>query len=447
MAKHLVILGNGIAGVTTARHVRKRDPDMKITLISAESDHFYSRPALMYIFMGHMRYEDTKPYEDRFWPENRMDLVRGFVTKIDTSSKTLHLQDGRTVAYDLLVIAIGSKSNKFSWPGQDLPGVQGLYSLQDLDLLEENLRYTGRAVLVGGGLIGVEFAEMLLSRQIPVTFLIREEWYWDNILPKEEAHMISRHLEEHGVELRRLVNLKEIVAGGNGRVRAVVTEFDEEIPCELVGLTPGVRPNTDVVEESAVETNRGVLVNSYLETNIPDVYAVGDCVEIRAEQEGARNRFEQLWYTGKMHGEALARTLTGERTRYDRGIWYNSAKFFDIEYQTYGFVSNVPRDGEDCFYWEHPAHRHGIRLVFDAGTRAVTGMNFFGMRYRQTVCERWIREQRPVEYVLEHLGEGNFDPEFFKQYEAEVVAAYNAQHPGANLTLKRRRGLFRKLIA
>ena len=113
MPQHLVIIGNGIAGVTTARHVRKRDSEMKITIISAESDHFYSRPALMYIYMGHMRYQDTKPYEDWFWPKNRIELVRALVTKIDTDAKTLHFDDGRTIGYDKLVIATGSKSNKF----------------------------------------------------------------------------------------------------------------------------------------------------------------------------------------------------------------------------------------------------------------------------------------------------------------------------------------------
>ena len=168
--KHLVILGNGIAGVTTARNVRKRS-DMKITIISAESDHFYSRTALMYIFMGHMTYENTKPYEDWFWGKNNIELVRGFVNKIDTDNRELSLDEGRKISYDILVVATGSKSNKFGWPGQDLPGVQGLYSLQDLEHLEDNSREISRAVLVGGGLIGVELAEMLTSRGIPVTDL------------------------------------------------------------------------------------------------------------------------------------------------------------------------------------------------------------------------------------------------------------------------------------
>lgn len=442
--EHLVIIGNGIAGITTARHVRKRS-DMRITVISAETDHFYSRTALMYIYMGHMRYEDTKPYEDWFWQKNRIELVRGYVNRINTDAKTLQLDNGRSIEYDKLVVATGSKSNKFGWPGQDLTGVQGLYSIQDLELMEENTKNISHAVIVGGGLIGIEVGEMLHSRDIDVTFLIREEWYWDNLLPKEEARMISNHILEHGFGLIRSTNLKEILADDDGRARAVVTEFGQEIPCEFVALTPGVHPNIDVVKDSKIATGRGVLVNEYLETNIPDVYAAGDCAEIQIEGD-ERNRVEQLWYTGRLQGEALARTLCGERTKYDRGVWFNSAKFLDIEYQTYGYVHNRPRDGEESFYWEHPDGHHAVHLVYKTGSRELVGMNFFGIRMRHQVCERWIEEGRTIDYALEHLPAANFDPEFFKSYNRDIVNFYNRQN-GRQLQLKEKRGVLSRLFA
>ena len=134
--KHVVIIGNGIAGTTAARHIRKRSDD-KITIISGETDHFFSRTALMYIYMGHMRYEHTKPYEDWFWAKNRLELKKGWVRSIDFQSKTLEL-DQEVLNYDSLILATGSKPNKFGWPGQDLKGVQGLYSFQDLELMEKN---------------------------------------------------------------------------------------------------------------------------------------------------------------------------------------------------------------------------------------------------------------------------------------------------------------------
>ena len=221
--KHLVIIGNGITGITVARNVRKMS-EMKITVISGETDHLFSRTALMYIYMGHMKYEHTKPYEDWFWPKNRIDLIRGFVNEIDTDNKRLTMDDRSTIEYDVLLIATGSQSNTFGWPGQNLPGVQGLYSMQDLELLEENSRNISRAVIVGGGLIGIELSEMLLSRAIPVTFLVREKYYWDVVLPQEEAKLISRHIVEHGIDLRLSTELKEITAGDDGHVNSVITD-------------------------------------------------------------------------------------------------------------------------------------------------------------------------------------------------------------------------------
>ena len=169
----IVIIGNGISGVTAARHIRKRDSKSEILIISAETKYFFSRTALMYIYMGHMKFEHTKPYEDGFWAKNKIDLCFGRVDEIDFTQKKLSLNIGKTVGYDSLVLALGSRPNRFGWKGQDLPGVQGLYSCQDLELMEENTKGVKSAVIVGGGLIGVEMAEMLISRSIKVYFLVR----------------------------------------------------------------------------------------------------------------------------------------------------------------------------------------------------------------------------------------------------------------------------------
>lgn len=435
--EHLVIIGNGIAGVTVARHIRKKS-DMKITLISDESKYFFSRTALMYIYMGHMKFESTKPYEDRFWEKNKLNLIHAKVEKIDIDSKTLFLNTNEQISYSKLVIATGSKSNKFGWPGEDLPGVQGLYHLQNLELLEKNTKDIHKAVIVGGGLIGIELAEMLHSRGIHVTFIIREEFYWDNILPKEDSQLISRHILEHGFDIKSQTNLKEILSGNDGRVKAITTDNGTEIETEFVGLTPGVHPNIDLIKETSIKTNRGVLVNDYLETNVKDVYAAGDCIEI-IEQGADRNRFEQLWYTGKKQGEVLAKTILGERTKYNRGVWFNSAKFLDIEYQTYGFVSNVHRDGEKEFWWEYDDHKHAIRIVYREDDSSIVGINTFGIRLKHKVFEKWILERRSIDYVIENLQAANFDPEFFKRYEPEIISHYNNFNPQKNIKLKKNR--------
>lgn len=420
----VAIIGNGVTGVAAALRIRKLQPDWEIVMISGESAFHYSRPALMYIFMGHMSYRDTKPYEDSVWRKNRIDLLRGWVTEIDTAGKKLIMHEKDPVAFDKLLIATGSKSNKFGWPGQDLKGVQGLYSLMDLRLLYENVKGARSAVIVGGGLIGIEFAEMLHSRNIHVTFLVREQSYWTNVLPMEESRMINRVILEQGIDLKLTTELKEIVGDDSGRVRGVMTNKEEFIEAQVVGLTAGVSSNTALAKASGIKTGRGILVDWSFRTDIPDVFAAGDCAEIVTEGEG-RNLIQQVWYTGKMQGRVAGEVVAGKPSVYDPGIWYNSAKFFDLEYQTYGTVRNVPVEEETNFYWEHPDHKRSIRIVTSG--EVVCGINVMGLRYNHRVCERWVAEKRSLDYVLGNLGEANFDPEFYEKCEAEIIKEIRKQ--------------------
>ena len=425
--EHIVIIGNGISGVTAARHIRKLS-DKRITIISAETEHFFSRTALMYIYMGHMKYEHTKPYEDWFWKKNRIDLKFGFVKNIETKNKTLHFEDGDTLNYDQLIISTGSKSNKFGWKGQDLNGVLGLYSKQDVDQLEvlaPNNKVCKRAVIVGGGLVGIELAEMLHTRHIQVTFLVREDNFWDATLPIGEAQMLNRHILSHGIDLRLKSNLKEIQSDENGGANAVIIqETGEVISCDLVGLTPGVSPNIDIVKTSEIETDRGVLVNRFLETNIKNVYAIGDCAQQR-ERIGNRNSIEAVWYTGRMMGETVAQTICGNRLPYNPGHWFNSAKFFEIEYQTYGWVFAKPKEGNVHFHWKHHDDLKCITIEYHLESNQFLGINTFGIRMRHEVFDRWLNEERSADYVMAHLKEANFDPEFYKTFENEILTEYS----------------------
>jgi len=412
--RHIVIIGNGVAGITTARNVRKRS-DHRITVISSESMHYYSRPALMYLYMGHMKFDHVKPYENWFWEKNRIDLVKDYVDRIDTEQKSVHLREGGTLAYDDLVLAVGATHNVFGWPGQDLDGVQGFTNLADLHHLERWTPRVKHAVIVGGGLIGVEVAEMLRSRDIDVTMLVREASYWNNVLPPAESHLVGSHIREHGVDVQWQTELSSINDNGDGSVGSVTTSHGTEIECQLVVLTAGVRPRVDLARNAHIRAGRGILVNDYFETSAPNVYAVGDCAE------RPNGQVDLLWYTGRAHGKHLARVLTGERVPYEPEPFYNSAKFFDIEYQTYGVV---PPDVDDasCFVWKGADGRRLLRIVLN-GDRVVA-FNAFGLRLRAEVCQRWIAEGATLEHCLRNLRDANFDPEFFqtiKQIQTEAA--------------------------
>jgi len=392
-----------------------------------------------------MKFEHTKPYEDWFWDKNRINLVNAFVNSIDYQTKTLKLDNGGKLEYDKLVLAVGSKPNKFGWPGQNLPGVQGLYSYQDLELLEKNTHPYGtptkkqrvkRAVIIGGGLIGVELAEMLLSRGIQVTFLVREGRFWGNVLPEGEGNLVMNHIQEHHVDLKLNSELESIHAGEDGKVNHILTKNGERIDCELVGLTAGVSPNVDFLKDTEISLQRGILINQYFETNQKGVYAIGDCAQFSEPVAGRRN-LEQVWYTGRIMGETLAATLCGEKTKYTPGHWFNSAKFFDIEYQTYGWVFSNNREGEKSFYWEHKNGKMCVHFVYEEKTRKFLGLNTFGIRMRHEVMNDHLENSRTIDEVIERLADANFDPEFYKLHEAEIVSKFNAD-TNANVQLKRK---------
>ena len=279
-------------------------------------------------------------------------------------------------------------------------------------------------------------AEMLMTRGINVTFLIRETRFWGNVLPEEEGKLVERHMRAHHVDLRFDTELSEIVGDDSGRAVGVKTNKGEQISCEFIGLTAGVSPNVDFLKHTELEIERGIVVNQYLETNIPNVYAIGDCAQNSNPVKG-RRPIEQVWYTGRMMGETLARTICGEQTAYKPGIWFNSAKFFDIEYQTYGEVLSELKVGQERFYWEDTKGQICYKMVFDTETKKVVGINVFGMRMRHEIWDAWLRSGKDANFVMAHLRDANFDPEFYKKYEKDIVSEYN-QQTGGSVELKRK---------
>jgi NADPH-dependent 2,4-dienoyl-CoA reductase/sulfur reductase-like enzyme len=396
-------------------------------VISGETAHFYSRTALMYIYMGHMQYAQTKPYEDHFWEKNRIDLFQGWVSRIDTKQKHVEMDGGEVFPYDKLILALGSATNKFGWPGQELPGVQGLYNYQDLQLLESNTAGIERAVIVGGGLIGVELAEMLHSRGIAVSFLVRESVFWGGVLPPPEGKLIEDHIRQHGIDLRMNEEMTEVIEGADGRAAGVKLKSGGTIDCQVVCLSAGVHPNIGLVTDNpAINTDRGILVNEFLETNAPDVYAIGDCAQFHTNPDPERRPIEQVWYTGRIMGEAVAKTITGGRSPYNPGHWFNSAKFFDIEYQTYGWVRAALPEGENECYWESADKQKALHFRWRAEDRVFTGVNTFGIRLRHEVFNDWLNRKASIDEVMEGLEKAHFDPEFYRRHYKEIHATYTS---------------------
>ncbi len=423
--KKVIIIGNGIAGTTAARWIRKLS-DYSIQIISDESDYFFSRTALMYVYMGHMRWQDIQVYEEHFWSNNKIELLNQTVIHINESDNSITLRNNTKLNYDILVIATGSKTKFYDWPGLQFKGISGLYFKSDLEYIEAHSPKINHAVIVGGGLIGIELAEMLITRGKQVTMLVREDSYWSNILPKEESKMVSKHILQHHVEIKFGTELQEIFASESNEVSSIKLSSGEIINCEYIGIATGVSPNIECLKHTNVKTNKGILVDKNLRTNVKNIYAVGDCAELQFTDDG-RKAIEAVWYSGRMMGEVVAHNICGIEMEYEQGIWFNSAKFFDIEYQVYGYVPAKAVEGVESVFWQHEREDKSIRIVFDSRSKIVIGFNLMGVRFRHEVCDKWIQDKIELVEVVQDISLAFFDPEFSRNYSSNIVDVYNAK--------------------
>jgi NADPH-dependent 2,4-dienoyl-CoA reductase/sulfur reductase-like enzyme len=427
---HYVIVGNGVCGMEAALALRGRDGEARITLVSDEHDHFFSRPALMYVFCGQLTLAATEPYDRDLYSRMGFQRVRGRVRAIRPDERILELQTGPRIGYDRLLLAVGSRARPAPWPGADGPGLHYFVTIGDLQALEQDARPGLRAVVIGGGLIGVEVAEILRHRGLLVTLVVRENWYFPLALDRAEATMVAEHMARHGVDVRLGVNVSEVLRGGSGRPRAAKVDTGEEIPCDLVVSAIGVVPNTGFLQDSGIRRSGGgaIEVDDALRASAPEIWAAGDCANV-TWADGSR-RPEQLWYTARDQGRVAARSMLGDDVAYRRGTWYNSAKFFDLEYTTAGWVpvvlnwDNTPIEpGPDIRYWfQRVPGRFESQRIVCKGDRVV-GFNMLGGRWNHEPLLSWIEERRPLDWVLARLGQAQFDEEFSGRFQVHSSAA------------------------
>lgn len=441
----VVIVGNGVAGIEAALATHARQPGWEITIVSEESDHFFSRTALMYVLSGQLSRPDIEPHPRDLYARHGFRRVRARATGLDVVGRRLILGGGQEpLSYDRLLLSCGSRPRPGPWPGSDLTGVGHFVTLQDLSWLEAEIHGArsrggdsgnedghrassapgspywqrevartkrGRSphspVVVGGGLIGCEVVETLLSAGLRPRFLIKQRWFWPAFLDEAEARFVEAHLRDHSVEVGLDEEVSSFEAGADGTVARVHTSRGEH-PCDLAIIAIGVAPHTGWLGEAvARDADGGILVDDRLRTSAPDVYAAGDCASVRWAD--GRQRPEQLWYTARDQGRVAGRALAGEEASYGRGTWYNSAKFLDLEYTTVGLVEQGVPGEQSWRYEERGPVRSSTRIIGAKGR--LIGFNALGRRWDHSVLARWIEEGRSPEFCWSNLERARFDTE------------------------------------
>jgi nitrite reductase (NADH) large subunit len=273
----VVVVGNGIAGAAFVEELLKEGPDKaSITLYGAEKVGTYNRVRLSEYMAGTVGLEELGMRQRGWYEERGIDVRLGVrVLEVDTVKREVLGSDGERVVYDRLVFATGSESFVPPIPGRDKEGVFVFRTVEDVERMLEAA--PKRAVVMGGGLLGLEAAWGLVARGAAVTVVDLAKHLMNQQLDKAAGVMLKREIEKIGVGVRLGAFTEEI--SGNGKVEGVRLRGGEELPADMVVVCAGIRSNVGLARACRIETERGIIVDDFMKTSVPDVYAVGECAE------------------------------------------------------------------------------------------------------------------------------------------------------------------------
>lgn len=279
----LVLIGNGMAGIRTLEELLKIAPDLyEITVFGAEPHPNYNRILLSPVLAGEQTFEDIVLNDLNWYADNGIRLLLDRkVVKIDRRLRKVYAADGSEAEYDRLVIATGSNPFILPVPGNRLQGVIGYRDIADTQAMIDTAKSHSHAVVIGGGLLGLEAANGLKQRGMDVTVVHLADWLLERQLDRTAGKLLQSALEARGIRFRLNTVTDELMDNGDGRVCAVQFKDGDVVAADLVVMAAGIRPNTELAEKSGIPCNRGILVNDTLQTYDPRIYAIGECASHR----------------------------------------------------------------------------------------------------------------------------------------------------------------------
>jgi NAD(P)H-nitrite reductase large subunit len=336
-----LIIGNSAGGVGAAEAIREVDKKNSITIVSDEPYPAYSRPLISEYLSCERTPEEMLFRPADFYERNNIELMLGKAVKsLDLTGKVVELDSGEKIAWKKLLLATGGISIVPKMEGLDKNGVFKFLTLDDARAIDEFLKDHSRAVVIGGGLIGISVSEALTKRNVPVTIVEMKDRLLNTILDERASAMAEEMIT--GAGIRVIVNntVSEII--GEKAVEGVVLDSGEVIPCDLVVIAIGVLPRIELVKGTDVEINRGILVDRYMTTSVPDVYSCGDVAEAYDFVINA-NRLIPIWPNAYIGGMTAGSKMAGVKTEYPGGTVMNSVNYFGLDITSAGIV--IPPDG------------------------------------------------------------------------------------------------------
>ncbi len=325
---HYVIIGGSAAGINAIEAIRSVDQKGKITLISEEKYSLYSRCLITYYLAGLISEEKLKYRTEDFFKKHKVDAVLGVeVKKVSAKGKKITLANKKVISFDKLLIATGSNSRMLDVPGADTSGVFGIRTIEDIRGIKKILAQVKNVAVLGGGLIGLRIAYALKVSGKDVTVIVKSNRVLSQMLDEGAAALMQKRIEEQGICVRTGLAAKEILGGKE--VAGLVLDNGEKLDCQLVVIGKGITPNTELVDSKEVKTDWGILVDDYLQTSKPDIYAAGDCAQSKDLVTG-ESTINALWPCAAEQGKIAGFNMTGERVQYKGSMAMNSVEFFGL---------------------------------------------------------------------------------------------------------------------
>lgn len=409
-----VIIGSGVAGIAAIEAIRSVDVSNEVIMIGDDPHGFYSRPGLAYYLTGELHDKALFPRSADDYKRMNFRYLKGRVVNILRDQHCIELLDKTTLEYDKLLIAVGAQAMPLEVPGANLEGVLKLDHMEDAKRILKHARRGKTAVVVGGGITALELAEGLLARGMKVHYLLRGDRYWSNVLDEQESKIVEHRLREHGIVLHYHSELIE-VTGKHGRVNGVQLLNGTTLKCDVVAYAIGIRPRVDLARQAGLAIDRGILVNEYLQTNDPDIFAAGDVAQAYDPMTG-RSILDSLWNPAREQGYVAGLNMAGKRTTYIKAPPFNVTRLAGLTTTIIGTVGRG-RDGDltgiargDSETWRELPDSTIAQSGFDVnrvrlmvGEKTVLGAIVIGDQKLSLPLEKIISERVDISPIRERL--------------------------------------------
>ena len=319
--RRYVIIGNGVAGYAAAEAIRAHDISADIRIVGDDPHGFYSRPGLAYLLSGEIPERFLFSATEADFRDLDLRRQQAVVTRIDPTGHKISLENGLNLAYDRLLVATGATAKMPTVPGLDLVGVVKLDNLADARRILQLAAKAQTAVVVGGGITALELVEGLVFRKVHTHYFLRGDRYWGNVLDEAESRIVEERLEHDGVQLHYNTELAEI-CGEKEHICGVRTQKGQQLPCQMVGIAIGIRTRKGLAETSGIKTERGILVDEYLQTSAADVFAAGDVAQFFDPLTG-QYFLDSLWGSARDMGGAAGVNMCSSPVPYLKKASFN----------------------------------------------------------------------------------------------------------------------------